>query len=124
MRITTDCTRRELSVTLGTTVLPVTDYQIKTEAPVRRLTLCDGSAYTKPLGRLPCTLTVSGTVLSADASGIVCALQDALRVHTDFHFSFADMHFDNMKVIAVSCKVQQEEKQAEYTVTMLGVIKA
>lgn len=124
MQITTDCIRQELRIPLGETVLPVTDYQLKTEVPVRRLTLCSGTPYTRLLGELPCTLTVSSTLLRSDASDIVSALQYAMRTHTEFSFSFAGMTFYGMTPIAASCSVKQEEKQSLLSVTLLGVIKA
>ena len=124
MRITTDCTRQEMRILLDDTVLPVTDYQIRTEVPVRRMTLCDGSAYTKLLGALPCTLTVSSTLLCGDAAALVKAMQSAMRAHTEYSFSFADMLFYNMSPVAASCAVKEEEKQAVLSVTFLGVIKA
>lgn len=113
-----------LTLTLGALLLPVTDYQMKTEMQTSKRILCDGTLYQKLLGELPCTLTVSGTALRSESGDILAKLENAMRNHETFAFTFAGMPFSAMHLTAVSGQVRQLAGTAAYTVTLTGVMGA
>ena len=122
--MTLDIRKQSDFITLGETVLPVTDYCLKTEVPVVRRTFCDGAHGITLLDALPCTLTCSGSLLLADAARRIAALQPDMQAHTPFSFDFTGLHFSDMRIVSAECTVKQAAHTALFTISMTGVYAA
>lgn len=120
MQMRIDMTKCPDTVVLGDLKLPVADYQIKAEVPAIRRTFCDGSHSIVLPDALPCTFTCSGTLLRADASRMIAALQSEMQQHTPFAFDFDGFHFSDMRLVAAECAVSRKEHAASFTVSLTG----
>lgn len=116
--MTVDLQTNPLIAALGDMLLRVSRYQLKTEVPVLRQTLCDGSLLQTLLPALPCKLTLSGSALQCDAAQINAFFQNAMLQKTAFSFAFAGAQFNGMQIIAAECK--GEFRTAEWSVTLIG----
>ncbi|HAG13533.1 MAG TPA: hypothetical protein DCG49_06685 [Ruminococcus sp.] len=123
MQISTDFSMPVRSVTLGNVSLPVSDYSLQTDVPVKMLTLCDGQPYPVFLGTLPCTLSLRIVLPAADVSQIIRSLNYPLHNHTPFDFDFEQIRFSQMRLTALSCKTAQHDPLASLSLTLMGVVK-
>ena len=118
--MTLDLERQETFVRLGGVVLPVSSYETALSVPVVRKTCADGKPYTQLLEEIPCTLTLSGTMLRTEAGRAVSLLHDALAAHTEYVFSLDDMCFLHMQPAEVRLTGNGNAHTAEYRITMIG----
>ena len=116
--MTVDLQMHPLTAMLGDVLLRVSRYQIKTEVPVLRQTLCDGSLHQTMLAALPCQLTLSGSALIGDASALTAFFHSAMQLHTAFSFEFAGAQYSGMQITAAECS--GEFRTAKWTVTLIG----
>lgn len=105
---------------LGALSVPVTDYQIKTEVPVLRDMLCDGSTEIRLLPQVPCVLTVHGTVLQSECGTYLAALQSPIQSHRAFDTEFAGIGFSGLQITDADCCCKQNSRTAVLSVTLVG----
>ena len=86
-----DAVRRETRVTLGNTVLPIGKCEAVCSTPVVRKTCIGGEAHTALMEEIPCTVTLTGTLLRRSLCVIVPALHEALTAHTAFAFTLSEV---------------------------------
>lgn len=115
-----DLQAHPMTLTLGTLVLTVSEYQLKMNTPVIRHTLCDGSTHLTLLPEAPCTLTVSGTLLRDAAAEITDTLEAALAAHTAFSFTFRGTAFVNMQITALDTGAKYPAGQTAFQITLTG----
>ena len=115
-----DAVRRETRVTLGNTVLPVGKCEAVCSTPVVRKTCIGGEAHTALMEEIPCTVTLTGTLLRRSLCVIVPALHDALTAHTAFAFTLDGVDYSQMTVTELHVTYQGEAQTADYALTMLG----
>ena len=120
MQMTLDLSRQETFVRLGAVVLPVSSYEMMLSVPVVRKTCADGKPYTRLLEEIPCTLTLSGTMLRAEAGHAAGLLQDALAAHTEYAFSLDDMCYQHMQPTEIQLTGSGNAHTAKYRITMIG----
>ena len=113
-----------LILTLGGIALYVTDYQVKTEVPVQRTLLCDGSSEIRLLPAVPCILKVSGTVPQNECGTYLTALQTALRTHQSFDTEFAGMQFTGLQLTEITGTEKQHDKIAVLSLSLIGGMEA
>ncbi|MCQ2408636.1 MAG: hypothetical protein MJ065_08970 [Oscillospiraceae bacterium] len=116
--MTVDLQMNPLTAALGDLLLRVSRYQIKTEVPLLRQTLCDGSLHQTMLSVLPCQLTLSGSVLQCDAAALSAFFHRAMLLHTAFSFEFAGVQYSGMQIIAAECS--GEFRCAKWSLTLIG----
>ena len=122
--MTIDTQREILILQLAALSLPVTDYQIQTEVPVLRDTLCDGSTQIRLLPPSPCILTVRCTVWQSECGMYLSALQMPMRKQRSFDTEFAGIQFLGLQITAVDCSVKEHGRTAVLTVSLIGGIDA
>ena len=120
--MTLDLERQETFVRLGAVVLPVSSYETALSVPVIRKTCADGKPYTKLLDEIPCSLTLSGTMLRTEAGRAVGLLHDALAAHTEYEFLLDGMCFQHMQATEIRLTGRGNAHTAEYRITMIGGI--
>ena len=116
--MTVDLQMHPLTAMLGDVLLSVSGYQLKTEVPVLRQTLCDGSLHQTMLAALPCQLTLSGSARIRDAAALTAFFRSAMLLHTEFSFEFAGAQYSGMQITAAECS--GEFRTAKWTVTLIG----
>lgn len=120
MAMTVDTTRRDAVLQLGSLKLPVSSYETACNVPAVRKTCIGGEAHTVLLGEIPCTLTVTGTLLRSGIADAAEVLHAALRAHTAFDFLLDEMQFSGMQLTDFKLKCRCPDRTAEFTVTMIG----
>lgn len=118
--MTFDTQKEILILQLGALSVPVTDYQIKTEVPVQRDTLCDGSTDIRLLPQIPCILNVQGTVLQSECGTYLLALQSPMQAHRSFDTVFAGVSFTGLRITDAGCCVKQNGRTAVLSVSLIG----
>lgn len=113
-----------LILTLGGVALYVTDYQVKTEVPVQRTLLCDGSSEIRLLPAVPCILKVSGYVPQNECGACLTTLQSALRTHRSFDTFFAGMQFTGLQLTEITGTEKQHDKIAVLSLSLIGGMEA
>lgn len=109
---------------LGALALEISDYQVQTEVPVLRQTLCDGTEVIRLLPAKPCILRVKGIVLQQEGGTYLSALQNALRLHSSFDTEFAGMTFTGLQITAAECTAKDYGRTAAVSLTLIGGIGA
>ena len=122
--MTTDTGRIRLPLQLGALTLEVSDYQIQTEVPVLRETLCDGTEVIRLLPVKPCVLKVRAVVLQSEGGTYLSVLQSAIRTHRSFDAEFAGVAFTGLQITAADCTAKDHGRTAAVSLTLIGGIGA
>ena len=123
MQMMLDAQNEPLVLTLGEWVIPVDDYELRAETPVRSRTLCNGNVMLYLLKQQHVTLTVSGRAVKCEGEALCRALRDAMSAQTPFSFLFAGGQFADTRITALTYSTKSHRKITDYTVTLTGIMK-
>ena len=118
--MTLNLTEQMPAVTLGTLRLECSDFSLKTEMPVLRQTLCDGTLSETVLSDAKCTLQIAAVTYEGFAK--TAALFAAQLAQTAYSFTCCGLQFSGMRILSLNCTAKHSGKMTEISAVLRGTV--